>query len=119
MKEERELGTDPTEARQENCTEFTGGVANWISKGLAVFNALDAVWDAALQTEREHKNAVQKQDVPVASRACRDIAHYIVQGYVGDKNYSYWLHENDDEQNDHTSTLDDAQSSIRHYLPLI
>ncbi|KAL3781932.1 hypothetical protein HJC23_011437 [Cyclotella cryptica] len=78
MKEERDLGTDPTEARQEKCMEFTGDVANSISRWACCIQcagccvgccATDS--DGAQECSAEAKRA---------SRACWSIAHTLYKG---------------------------------------
>lgn len=78
MKDERELGTDPTEARQEKCMEFTGGIANTISQWACCLQCAGCcVGCCAPDGEGAQECSAEARR---ASRACRDIAHTLYKG---------------------------------------
>mmetsp|Transcript_21570 Transcript_21570/g.45369 ORF Transcript_21570/g.45369 Transcript_21570/m.45369 type:complete len:327 (-) Transcript_21570:179-1159(-) len=78
MKEERELGIDPTEARQEKCINFAGGIAASIHQwACCMYCTSCCVGCCAPDSEGAQECSAEARR---ASQACWSIAHTIYKG---------------------------------------
>lgn len=78
MKEERELGTDPTEARQEKCMNFVGGIASSIGQMACCLQVTSCcVGCCAPDGEGAQECSAEGRR---ASRACWSIARTLYKG---------------------------------------
>ena len=78
MKEERGLGTDPTEARQENCANFVGGIAHSIGE-IACCVQITSCCVGCCSPDGEGARECSAEGRR-ASRACWSIAHTLYKG---------------------------------------